>query len=124
MLPFGAGFGPPLLGLILGAAATRLHADYGWTRTHIPEGVRRALSRVWPWAYGAAIAAWLFLMPGVNLIDYFVGVGDPMSMMGFAFFSAMGTLLAAIVTGYARDSLNPALPPERSARLKPVLHKS
>ncbi|HET9304225.1 MAG TPA: hypothetical protein VFO20_15755 [Propionibacteriaceae bacterium] len=59
LLLFGGGLGPPLIGLILGVAALRMHA--------IPRHeVRRFLSplaRVWEWALVAGVAGYLALLP-------------------------------------------------------------
>ena len=41
----GGGFGPPLLGLILGAAASRIGRPLTSSRAHVLAGTRRALAR-------------------------------------------------------------------------------
>jgi len=103
MLLVGGGFGPPLLGIILGVAATRINAPFRWWRAHLSGGAQRFLRTLWPWSFAAGVIAWLFLFPGSALLDYFVGVTNPERTIGLAALSAFGLLLVTIVTGYAYD---------------------
>jgi len=103
MLLVGGGFGPPLLGIILGVAATRMHAPLPWWGTHLSLGSRRVLGTLWPWSFVAGVIAWLFLFPGSTILDYFVGVNNPERTMVTLIFSAFGLLLLTIVTGFAYD---------------------
>jgi hypothetical protein len=101
MLLVGAGFGPPLMGIIIGAAATRINAPW---RARLSAGLRGFLGKLWPWSFVAGLIAWLLLMPGSNLLDYFLGMNDP-NLIPVLFFSALGFLLLAIFTGFAHDSI-------------------
>ncbi len=103
MLLCGGGFGPPLLGIIVGSAATRINAPCNWWRAHLPAGLRRFLGKLWPWSFTAALIAWLLLLPGSVILDYFFGVNDPNLICGFI-FSAFGFLLLTIIAGFARDT--------------------
>lgn len=106
MLLVGAGFGPPLLGISVGVAATRINGSrVGW-RAHLPVGVRRLLASLWPWSFGAAVIAWLGLLPGMPLLDYTVGANNPISdaLVYTVILCAFGFLLVTIVTGLAHDS--------------------
>lgn len=82
MLLFGGGIFPPLLGLLIGAAAgARAGAP-------APGGLRRALGRGWRWIFAACCLAWLALLPGVAVLDYFFGVDNEavtLSIMAAAF---------------------------------------
>jgi hypothetical protein len=92
----GGGFAPPLLGLILGLAATRINA---------PLAVGRALGffgKLWPWALGGGALSYLLLCPGTMLLDYYLGVSSP-ALLPALFFGAMGGMLLAIVGAFARD---------------------
>ena len=102
LLLVGGGFGPPTLGLILGVT---LLIDAGLTsrHAHLSPGLQRVLSALWPWSYGAALAAWLFLFPGSILLDHFVGVSNPDLVVGVAALSAFALLGLTIVTALARD---------------------
>ncbi len=77
MLLVGGGFGPPILGIIVGATGTRINAPLTWWRAHLSIGSRRFLGKLWPWSFAACIIAWLYLFPGSILLDYFFGVGNP-----------------------------------------------
>jgi hypothetical protein len=103
VLLVGGGFGPPLLGLILGVAATRLQAQLAWWRSHLPRGARRLLSTLWPWAFGGSLVAWLALLPGSILVDYFIGVPNPDDTIAGLTLTAFGSLLVTIVAAVARD---------------------
>jgi hypothetical protein len=103
MLLFGAGFGPPMLGLVLGAAATRINAPSTmWSR--LPDGARRLLADLWPWSFAAGVLAWLMVMPGTMIVDHFVGVDNPELVVPVITFSALGLLLLTILAGFARDA--------------------
>ena len=100
LLLVGGGFGPPLLGTVVGIAALKVRSPLNGWRQRVPEGLRRALGSLWPWMLAAGIAAWLLLMPGAMLLD--AGALVPAFIL-----AAFTTLALAIVTGLARDSLRP-----------------
>jgi hypothetical protein len=102
MLLVGGGFGPPMLGIIVGAAATRINAPLTWWRAHLSVSLRRFLGQVWPWSLVACVIAWLLLFPGISVLAYFLGVNDP-SLIPVVFFSAFGVLLLTVFSGFARD---------------------
>ena len=104
MLLVGAGFGPPLLGLVLGATATRVRTPPSWIRTRLPAGVRAGLARLWPWCFAAALIAWLAVLPGIVLFDRLARVDDPALVVPVLTFTALGLLLATILSAFARDS--------------------
>lgn len=109
MLLFGAGFGPPLIGLILGATATRINAPLTWWRTTLPASVRRALSATWPWALGLCVLAWLLAFPGMVLLAHFGGVQE--SNIMFVLAPAMFLFLfLAVAAAFARDAHRPPKP--------------
>lgn len=104
LLLVGGGFGPPLLGIILGLAATTINAPLGWWRDRVSPGVRRLLGAAWPWSLGAGLVAWLLLFPGSTIASYYYGVDDPgltVTLIALAF----GFLFLTIVAGIAHDSL-------------------
>lgn len=102
LLLVGGGFGPPLLGIIVGLTATRIGAPLTWLRTRLAPTIRRALSVSWPWAFAVCMGAWLMLVPGLPILNYTLGVEDPALVVAL-FFSAMGLLALTIVSGLARD---------------------
>jgi hypothetical protein len=110
LLLAGGGFGPPLLGIILGLAATRINPRPARLGAAHTRGPRHALSQVWPWALGAGVVAWLLVIPGSMLIDYGLGLTIPDLAMYTLIISAFGLLLLAIVTAFARDGDSRAVP--------------
>jgi hypothetical protein len=115
LLLVGGGFGPPLLGLILGIAATRIDAPLTWWRTRLTPGVRRALAMLWPWSLVADVIAWLCLFPGALLLSAIVGANDPPPILDLILYlcvlAAFGLLVVTILTALAHD-----------AQRRPILH--
>lgn len=106
MLIVGGGFGPPILGVIVGIAATGINAPLMWWRMRLSEGLRRFLAKVWPWSYVAGIIAWLLVMPGTILLDYFFGVSDLdfiVPILALTVLSAFGLLLVTVFAAFAHD---------------------
>jgi hypothetical protein len=109
MLLFGAGFGPPLIGLILGAIATRINAPLAWWGRVLPAGARRALAALWPWSLGLCVLTWLTSFPGMVLLAHFGGVQE--SNVMFVLAPAMFLFLfLTIVAAFARDAQHRAEP--------------
>lgn len=103
LLLVGGGFGPPLLGVIVGLTATRIGAPLTWWRTRLAPVIRRLLAASWPWAFAGCMGAWLMLVPGLPVLSYTLGVEDP-ALVVVLFFSALGLLALTIVSGLARDA--------------------
>ncbi len=104
MLLVGGGFGPPILGIIIGAAGTRINAPLTWWRAHLSIGLRRFLGKLWPRFFVGSLIAWLLLFPGSILLDSFFGVSNPSQTIGIFALSAFGSLLLTVVAGFAYDS--------------------
>ncbi len=100
LLPLGGGIFPPVLGVLTGVLAMRIHAPHRWWRAHLSAGVRRFLIMAWPWSYTACILSWLMLMPGVGLLGYFFGV-DSVPLILAIGCCVLVSLLAAIITSFA-----------------------
>jgi hypothetical protein len=91
---------------MVGAAATRINAPLTWWRTHLSSGSRRFLAKLWPWSYVAGVIAWLLLLPGTVLLDFFFGVSDLdfiVPVLTFAVLSLFGLLLLTVIAGFAHD---------------------
>lgn len=103
LLLVGGGFGPPILGLILATAATKVRSPLNWWRERSPGALRRSLASAWPFLLGACLAAWIGMLVGVASLDYLVGfesVALTMSLLAAAFL----LLLSALVSSIARDA--------------------
>jgi hypothetical protein len=102
MLLAGGGIFPPIFGLLIGAAATCLHAPLVSWRKRLSPGAAHFLGRLWPWAFGACIAAWLSMFPGVPVLNHFLGVDN--ATLIFTILACMfGFLFLAVVAGLVRD---------------------
>ncbi|MBK9944611.1 MAG: hypothetical protein IPP13_23695 [Kouleothrix sp.] len=101
LLLVGGGFGPPLLGIILGIAALGINARFPWWRAHLPHSAQHVLSAACPWSFGAALFAWLLVMPGSMLLDTFFGL-DERALYTFI-IAAFSLLLLTIITGFVHD---------------------
>ncbi len=104
MLLCGAGFGPPLLGLIIGGAATMNSAQAAEANRRKPRrgGPGRLAGRLWPWSLGACLAAWLAMLPGMPLLYHFWGI-ENMDLMLATMLAMFALLFLTIATGAARD---------------------
>jgi hypothetical protein len=102
MLLVGGGLGPPILGIIIGAAGTRINAPLTWWRAHLSVGLRSFLGKLWVWSFIACLIAWLLLFPGSTILGYFFGVNN-LNLIPILFFFALGFLLLTVFTGFAYD---------------------
>jgi type III secretory pathway component EscV len=104
LLLVGGGLFPPILAMLIAAAAGRIHAPLTWWRTHLSKGLRQVLARLRPWFFGFGILSFLLLLPGLEILDQFLGVNDPNLILIFL-CSMMVFFILTILTGFARDSL-------------------
>ena len=104
MLLVGGGFGPPLIGVGLGAAATRIGRPLTWRRTHLSTGARARLAAAWPWVLAADVAAWLGVVPGAVVAGSWFGADAVPSGLVYALLAAALLLLPlSILAAFARD---------------------
>lgn len=102
MLLVGGGFGPPLLGLILGTAATRVNTPLASRHSRLAVGFQYVLRQLWPWSFGLCLIAWLLMFPGTAILGYFFGVTDP-NLVVLLVFVAFGLMLVTIFAARAND---------------------
>ena len=100
LLLVGGGFGPPLIGVIIGFGATRIGAAPG----RRPGRVSQAVGRVWPWVLGTAVLGYLSLLPGTILLGQFLGADNPGLVYVLSAFSFAGLILA-LASARAEDHL-------------------
>lgn len=107
MLLVGDGFGPPLLGIVLGVAAMKMSAAPACWRTRRAVGARRFLAKLWPWSLGAGAIAWLLLFPGSVVFASIFGVNDTDLVVPIVIavltLAAFSLLLLTIMAGMAYD---------------------
>jgi hypothetical protein len=105
MLLVGGGIFPPILTMIVAAVGTMINALLSRRRARPSGGFRRFLGKLWPWSLIACIVSWLALMLGPGLFDYFFGV-DSLDLILALMSCAAGTLLLAIIAGFAHDTVS------------------
>lgn len=103
MLLVGGGIFPPILGLFISAAATRIHSPLNWWRTRLSPGVRRALAGLWRGSFSACVISWFAMLPGIGLLWYFFGVDNEVLMLTILCFT-LGSLLLTALAGFAWDA--------------------
>jgi len=104
MLLFGGGIFPPIFCVILGILAARINSSFPWWRTHIPMKARILLGKLWPISFSVCVVTWLFMLAGINSLDYFLGIQDD-NLMYALMISAFGFFFLTMLTGFARDSM-------------------
>lgn len=98
LLLVGGGFGPPLIGVIIGIGATRIGAPSG----RRPGRVFRALGGAWAWILAIGVLGYLSLVPGTVVLSAVWGVDNPGLVLGFTAVAFAGLILA-LVAARARD---------------------
>jgi hypothetical protein len=98
LLLVGGGLGPPLLALILGIAALRMHSVPRWTsrRSLLP------LAPAWPWILAVGVVGYLALFPGSVLLYYFTGVANETLVYALMLIS-FAALILSLVAARAAD---------------------
>ena len=97
MLPVGGGFIPMVLGIIAGAAGTRISTPLTWWRKRLSGKASRLLSRLWPWP----LVAYFVWVPTQWALGHF---DNSMLQQGFLFMLVeYSLLLLSIVAGFAFD---------------------
>ncbi|MGC9396509.1 MAG: hypothetical protein ACP5J4_16820 [Anaerolineae bacterium] len=94
LLLFGGGLFPPLIGLIAGAAGTRINKPL----TREPGGITRFVAKLWPWPL-VLLLVWLL---GQFPVGYFFN-DFLKSIMYFGLALILTMLPLSVYTGYARD---------------------
>lgn len=90
----GGGFGPPLIGVILGLAVV--------APPRTPGPVGRRIAPAWRWLVGAGVAAFLAMVPGLVVLSELVEVAPAVTaVLGL---TAFGCLLLSLVAARARDA--------------------
>lgn len=92
LLLVGGGFAPPLMGIILGVAATRIGAA-----SRRPSGsIATAVGRAWPWVLGVGVIGYLALVPGLVVLSWMFGVSDPNLVLVLSAVSFAALFLAPV----------------------------
>lgn len=114
MLVVGGGLFPPVLGLIAGLSATRINHPIQMKHSLIIAGIQDFSRKLWPGSMVFSVVAFLAMLPGLNLLDYFFGYYNE-SLMFILMITAVGSLLLAMLNGLIVDMLV-AKPQERALK--------
>ena len=105
LLLVGGGFGPPLIGLMLGYAMLRAVPSRPLARP--PGTARRALGRRWRLLLVLTVSSFLALFPGLVLLRWWTGIDGswlPALLPPAAFTGLVLTLLAALAHDRTADT--------------------
>jgi hypothetical protein len=103
LLLAGGGIFPPILAILIGVVATRIHSPMTWWRTHLSPDARQFLASLWPWSFAACVIAWPLMFAGPALLGVFFGP-ERSGLVWALILLALGTLLSTVLTGFARDT--------------------
>lgn len=101
MLLVGAGFAPPVMGILAGVAGLGIHAR-SWKGVRLPTNLQHFLAQSWPWLYGIGLANGVLLVVGSVILVYSFGLNNP-DLFVYSFFVAIVLLILCIITGAAYD---------------------
>ena len=101
MLLVGAGFAPPIMGILAGVAGLGINA-HTWWGTRLPINIQHYLAKAWPWIFGICLLDSLFLVVGSIILVYFFDLNNP-ELFVYSFLFAIVSLLLSIITGAAYD---------------------
>jgi hypothetical protein len=99
LLLVGGGFAPPLIGVILGLAATRIGV-----RASAPGRTAQHIADVWRWALGAGVVGYLGLFPGMVLAYAVFGV-ESEALVGLLGLLAFGGLFVSLFAARVHDRI-------------------
>lgn len=98
LLLVGGGFGPPLMGIIVGLAATRM----GSAARRAPSRQSERLGRMWPALVAIAVVSYLALMPGTVLLYALFDVESP-ALVSAVMAMAFATFALALIAARSHD---------------------
>lgn len=102
LLLVGGGFAPPLIGIIVGAAGTRINTPLPWWHKHISVNTLGLLSKLWLWFLITSLLSYFYLFPVSIILWHLFGLYNPSIILGVSLF-AFVTLFMAVFSGFARD---------------------
>ena len=107
LLLVGGGLAPPVMGVAVGAVATRVGAAPGRPLG----GFVRNIGSLWPWFLAFAVLGYLGLMPGMVLASVW-GVASETLVIGLAVF-AFTNLALALTAAWAHDRVQASMSAKR-----------
>jgi hypothetical protein len=103
LLLTGGGIAPPLMGLMVGGAATRIRNPLTRWRASQRRTQPPLLGRLWRYLLIVSVLGYLALLPGLPLMSQFIQIEDPAIVVYLALFS-LSTLVLALLASLVWDS--------------------
>lgn len=104
LLLVGGGFAPPLMGILLGLAATKLNSDFPTLRKAATKPFLRALSRIWPYSLTLGLLCYIYLIPVTLALWGIFGYREiATTIVGGLFAYAM--ILVSTFTAHLHDAI-------------------
>jgi hypothetical protein len=103
-LAVGGGLFPPVLGLITGGIAMRINRPIRVRYSRLTAGIQEFFKKLWPGSMLFSVAAFLVMLPGLNILDYFFQYYNE-GLMFVLMLLAVGSLLLAMLNGLIVDML-------------------
>ncbi len=97
LLLVGGGFGPPIIGCVIGLIATRIDSPL-----KLVEG-KSSFGKMWPVLLASSIVGYLSLWPGLVILSYYISLEG--ALAGQLTLVAFALLALAILSGFAYDSM-------------------
>jgi hypothetical protein len=102
----GGGFGPVFLSILAVVTATRINKPLTWWCTHLSDGMRSILAKLWPWSIVAFVLMFLVSVEiaifGHPLI-WFLDASTAYDILNAIGYTMVGLMLISILSGLAHD---------------------
>ena len=103
LLLVGGGFGPPILGVLVAAAAAQAGKPVRAPGRLSGDRARGRLAATWPWLFAITLAAWLLVFPGIPALAAVVELDGP-SVVPAASLLAFALVPLGIAAAVAFDA--------------------
>jgi hypothetical protein len=104
LLLVGGGFGPPIIGLILGFAGTRIDSRFPWVINNVDVKILSNLSGYWRYLLTTSVIGWFFIWPGTIILAALTGYTSEVLVVITIIFSFC-SLFLTLVSGFSYDIL-------------------
>lgn len=104
LLIVGGGFGPPLIGFIIGFAGMKINSDFPMLRTLRTTGMVKFISHIWKFSTPFGIFCYLFLIPGSVILWGAFGFYSPV-LLTVAIVLAFLMIFVSIISAYFYDAI-------------------
>ncbi len=104
MLLSGGGIFPPVLAILIGVLASKIHSPLTGWRRHASNRFWGSLVKLWSMLFYVSIIAWIVLLIGPGILGYFFGIENAAVILVFMCL-AFGLSAITLLTGFARDAM-------------------